>query len=121
MKSPFCFMELHSNDVDKSLEFYSKLLGWEPKNMPMADGKDYHFFGFEDSPEGGIMKNQAPEGTPSHWISYIKVEDIVESSKRTEELGGTILHPVTEIPEYGQFCVVQDNVGAVFSLWQNKE
>jgi predicted enzyme related to lactoylglutathione lyase len=50
---------------------------------------------------------------------YIAVEDINDAAKKLEELGGTIIQPPTEI-EPGIFAVVQDPVGAMFNIFQQK-
>ena len=34
MPNPFCHVELHSNDLEKSKEFYTKLFDWKLEDMP---------------------------------------------------------------------------------------
>ena len=38
MANPFVHVELHSNDLKKAKEFYSKLFGWKLKDEPMPSG-----------------------------------------------------------------------------------
>ena len=38
MANPFVYAELHSNDVKKAKEFYSKLFGWKLSEVSMPDG-----------------------------------------------------------------------------------
>ena len=117
MANPFCHVELHSDDPEASKKFYSGLFDWEYEEMPMGDMK-YTMIKTGEKTIGGIMKNQAPSGTPSHWLSYILVDDVSDTTKKAEDLGADILQDVIPVPGNGKFSIVKDPTGAVIAFWQ---
>ncbi len=116
MSNPFCHMELNTTDPAKAKEFYGQLFDWELQDMPMGEDT-YTMINVGEGTGGGMMKNPVPN-VPSHWLSYIHVDDLVACLEKVKSLGGNVLHDKHEIPEYGCFGVVQDPTGAVFAMWQ---
>ncbi len=116
MANPFCHIELNTTDPDKAKEFYSQLFDWEMQDMPMGE-ETYTMINVGEGTGGGMMKNPVPN-VPSHWLSYIQVDDVSASLEKAKSLGGTVLHEKHEIPQYGCFGIVQDPTGAVFAMWQ---
>ena len=118
MNNVFCHIEMNSNDPDKAKKFYQELFDWEFEDYPMGE-EVYTMLKTGKEPGGGIFKNPVPEA-PSHWLVYIQVDDINESTEKVKELGGVVHKEVTEIPDMGSFSVVEDSAGGVFALWQPK-
>lgn len=112
----FAWNELGTRNVDECRTFYTELLGWEALDMPMPTGM-YTVFQKGGVNVGGMWKMGEEMGNiPSHWLSYIAVEDVDVATARAEQLGAKIQMPPTDIPEIGRFSVVMDPGGAVFSL-----
>ena len=117
MANPFCHVELHSDDPEASKKFYSEMFDWKYEEMPMGD-MSYTMINVGEGTGGGIMKNQAPPGTPSHWLPYILVDDINETTSKAKDLGADILQDVMPVTGYGKFSIVKDPTGAVIAFWQ---
>jgi predicted enzyme related to lactoylglutathione lyase len=121
----FCWNELATTDLDGAQNFYRTLLGWEIKESKATascEGSEappmvYNEIVVGGQHVGGIYK-MGPEfqGAPSHWMSYVAVDDVDEKAKRVAELGGKVCVPPTDIPGVGRFCVVNDPTGAAISL-----
>ncbi len=123
----FCWNELSTTDSDAAIKFYTELLGWEIKSSTMegacegapADAPPmvYNEIIVGGQHIGGIYK-MGPEfgGAPSHWMSYVAVDDVDASAAKVTELGGKVCVPPTDIPNIGRFCVVNDPTGAPISL-----
>lgn len=66
---------------------------------------------------GGMMIK--PEDTPENiapcWAPYITVDDVDDSARRVEKIGGKIISP-TDIPDVGRFCVIQDLQGVYLNI-----
>jgi uncharacterized protein len=118
MANPFVHVELHSNDLKRAREFYTKLFGWKLNDVPMPGGA-YTMIDVGEGTGGGMMANQAP-GMPSHWMAYVGVDDIGASTKRAKELGATIVMDVTEVGEFGSMSVITDPTGATIAMWKPK-
>ena len=112
----FCWNECVSTDVPASKYFYTKLLGWKEADESMPD-MSYTWFKVGDKAIGGMLA-MPPEakGAPSHWMSYIAVDNVDELIEKTKELGGTIIHGPMDIPTVGRFVIIQDPAGAMVSL-----
>jgi predicted enzyme related to lactoylglutathione lyase len=117
----FCWTELMTRDVPAAKKFYADLIGWKMTDQDIS-GHPYTTVtppGTKHS-IGGIMGMAGPqfEGIPPHWMPYIAVENIDEKANLAQKLGGQVLHPPTDIPNVGRFCVIKDPTGAVISLFQ---
>ena len=113
----FCWNELVSRDVPVAEKFYTELLGWKTEDSGMA-GMKYTIFKTPDKGVAGLMAMPAEVSpqVPSHWMSYVAVDDVDSLAEKTKELGGQIIHGPADIPNVGRFCIIQDPAGAVISL-----
>jgi predicted enzyme related to lactoylglutathione lyase len=64
------------------------------------------------------MPPGVPASVPSHWLTYVGVEDVDASAKKATELGGKILMPPTTVPDMLRFAVATDPQGATFGMLQ---
>lgn len=114
-----CWRELRTTELDKATEFYSKMFGWtleQSKLSPMA----YKEIALDGVAYGGIMPidENWPEGTPSHWASYISVENCDETCDKITANGGTVHVPGFDAPGVGRMAMVADPSGAAFAVIQ---
>jgi uncharacterized protein len=116
MANAFVHVELHTNDVNRAKDFYTRLFDWKLEDIP---GMDYTMINVGEGTGGGMMKNPVP-GIPSHWLAYVHVDDVAASTEKARSIGATIVMEVTEIPEIGWFSVMLDPTGAALALWQPK-
>jgi len=108
--------ELMTTGKAKAQSFYRDLLGWtlEDSGMP---GVDYTLIKVNGAAIGGIMA-MTPDmaGMPTHWRTYITVDNVDERVAKATQAGGTIVLPPTDIPGVGRFAIIQDPTGGVLSL-----
>ncbi len=112
----FSWCELLTRDVDASKEFYKELLDWTMKDVSMQNSS-YTILRVDDRPVGGIMKMppQVPSEAPSHWGTYVTVDDVDAVAQKAQQLGAKILVPPTDSPD-ARFCIFEDPQGAVLSI-----
>ncbi len=112
----FCWNELASKDASTSGKFYTELFGWKSVETPIGD-TTYTLFKIGDKDVGGMCQMTAEWGEmPSHWMSYVAVDDVDALASRVENLGGKVCVPPTDIPTVGRFSVIQDPTGATLSI-----
>ena len=112
----FCWNELATTDLAAAKKFYTELLGWKFETSQAA-GMDYQEIVAGGQHIGGLYQMTAEFGNaPSHWMSYVAVDDVDARAKQAEELGGKVCVPPTDIPNVGRFCVINDPTGATISL-----
>ncbi len=121
MANPFVHIELNTNNLPAAKEFYSKLFDWKLGEHKMPAGT-YTTINVGEGTGGGMLDLSdwgAPKEIPPHWLAYIGVDDIVASTARAKELGGTVAQDVKNIGDFGALSVIIDPTGAAFALWQN--
>ena len=114
----FCWNELGTTNLDAAKKFYSELLGWRMKESSAA-GMVYNEIVVDgrENGVGGMYQMGAEYGNaPSHWMTYVAVDDVDAKAKQVAELGGKVCVPPTDIPTVGRFCVITDPTGATLSL-----
>jgi predicted enzyme related to lactoylglutathione lyase len=119
MGNPFVHVELHTNDLKRAREFYSKLFDWKLQDAPMPGGGTYTMIEVGTGTGGGMTINQAP-GTPPHWMAYVGVDDVRAATKKAKDLGAKVVQDVMEVGEYGTMSVITDPTGAAIAMWQPK-
>jgi predicted enzyme related to lactoylglutathione lyase len=115
----FVWHELHTTDRPKAVKFYSELLGWESKEVPMGPGEPYSLLLRDGKDFAGVTKSKAPPSVPSHWLPYLAVEEVDPFAAKATELGARLLNAPMDIPDVGRFAVISDPQGAVFALYRS--
>lgn len=118
----FIFFELRTDNVEKAKKFYTKLFGWEVKEVSMGSDNTYPMLKIKVPKDfgSGITANPAKGKFPSHWTPYISVKNVAIVSKKAEKLGAKIAQKPKEYP-WGIVSTILDPTGAAISLWQPKK
>jgi predicted enzyme related to lactoylglutathione lyase len=109
--------ELQTRDVEGAKAFYSAVFGWRPDDQDFG-GMTYTVFNVGDKGIAGAMRtpSQVPDEVPAFWLAYFSVADCDASVAKVQELGGSVLGAVHELPGVGRFAVVADPYGATFGV-----
>jgi uncharacterized protein len=110
--------ELNTWEPEAALAFYGRTLGWEFEPTTLPDGAGYWIARKDGKPVGGVFELTAPDydGIPSHWMTYLSVNDISEAETATSKSGGEIMRPPVKVPGVGKLAVVSDSSGAMIGL-----
>lgn len=115
-----CWRELATNDLGAAIEFYTKLFGWTLEQTKVTE-MDYKEIHLDDVAYGGMMAIGPEWGEnppPSHWNSYIAVDDADATAEKIVACGGRINHPPFDAPGVGRMAMVADPSGANFAIIQ---
>jgi len=106
-------VEIPAGNVEAAGKFYQELLGWKIQHDHELN---YSMWEAGDGSGGGFpeVSADAPAG---HVLIYIGSDDIEADLKKVEKLGGTVVHPKTEIPNMGWFAMFKDPTGNVLGLY----
>jgi hypothetical protein len=114
----FCYDELLTSDTEKAKAFYGDLFQWQVEGHDMGDMGIHFSLNSGGQEKAGMMAlPEAAKGAPSHWLTYLMVEQLEEKAHLAQSLGATILVPPSPIPGIGRFAVLMDPSQAVFGLF----
>ena len=123
MTNTFDWIEIRTNDIEKTADFYESLFGWRITAKETAGGSDVWLFDTGGEPRmenlrrGGIWLR--PEGEPLGTVVYIRVEDIEATLEKATELGGSIISPRTPLGT-SYMAFFSDPSGNMIGLYQEK-
>ena len=117
----FSWADLASTDQDAAKAFYTGIFGWEIRDVPIGPDAVYTMFEIEGNTVAAcssMQPAQQEQGMPSHWTSYVTVDDVEAVTKKAGAAGGTIIAPPFDVMGEGKMSVIQDPTEAIFALWQ---
>lgn len=112
------WVDLSTDDVDKAVTFYCELFGWEASDMGEEAGH-YHIATKNGEQVVGIGPLMAPG--PSHWTTYVNVDNADETTAKVEGTKGGVLVAPMDVMEAGRMAIYADPAGAVIGIWQPKQ
>lgn len=116
----FVWHDLMTSDVEKAKQYYADLVGWTYKDVDMGgDFGKYSMIHAGGTEWGGFVHLGPEYGLPSHWMSYVTVPDVDETTAKVRELGGKVGVPGTDIPNVGRFAVIESPTGAHISPYKS--
>ena len=107
------YFTLDTGDIGKARAFYGALFGW---TFDESASKSTYAHVKDSDPPFGFVKAERPASEPN---LYFRVDDIAAVCARVNALGGRASIP-SQSPT-GLSCVVCDDQGTSFSLWQAAE
>jgi uncharacterized protein len=114
------WIDLGIPDLDRAMEFYGAVLGWEFDVGPEEYGR-YTTCLLHGRAAAAMAPNHDPAATEFWWNVYFAASDCDATAAKVVEAGGIVLVEPAEVGPFGRSAVVQDAVGAQFGLWQGRE
>jgi predicted enzyme related to lactoylglutathione lyase len=110
-------VDVTSPDLDKTIEFYGGLFGWEAEQDSRPEAGGYTMFTLRGKYVAAASPPQQ-EGIPPHWTTYIASDDVDDTAAKIRDARGTVLADPFDVFDSGRMTVAQDPTGAVFGVWQ---
>lgn len=117
-KGTVVWRELMSNDSAKSAAFYSELFGWKAERMDMP-GMPYTIFKVGERMVAGMMDIPSGAPIPSHWSSYVEVDDADATAKLITSLGGQVVAGPMDVEGVGRIGSALDPQHAAFAFMKS--
>jgi predicted enzyme related to lactoylglutathione lyase len=117
----FCWMELATTDPPAAMEFYGRLFGWTPEDVPLGLDTIYTLLRLRGKEVGalyGMSGEMTAKGIPPHWLSYVSVADVDGTSEKARTLGAKVARGPLDVLDVGRMSLIIDLRGAPFALWQ---
>jgi predicted enzyme related to lactoylglutathione lyase len=113
--SPVVHLELHTGNLARACDLYSRLCGWRVEQVD-AGPRSYQALDWGGDLGGGVV--ECGTSRPL-WLPYVEVPRIAEATERARRLGATVMFGPREGPA-GWRSVVTVPDGAELALWQPK-
>jgi predicted enzyme related to lactoylglutathione lyase len=115
----FCWNELATSDLNKAKEFYSKVLGWQFREIK-SEEMTYTIVKSKDQDIAGIWQipTDQQKVIPPHWMAYILVEDVKEALAKAKQHGAQEIKGITQAGDMGLFAIIVDPTGAHLAFWE---
>ena len=110
------WVELHTDDHDRAVAFYSDVFGWKTESV--ADTDEFRYTTVIDPRTGEMglgVYDASADAAGSHWLLYFQVDDVDVSAGLVPSLGGTVIESPNDTP-YGRMSLISDPTGATFRL-----
>lgn len=116
MDSNLVWLELASDDLARSGQFWADLFGWRvSESGPSLSAT----IGVIQDLGASIKENPGRGHVPSHWTPFIEVSDVRTATEKARGLGATVLYEVHNLADGGGAAsTILDPTGAPLSLWQ---
>jgi uncharacterized protein len=115
-----CWQELATKDLTAAKEFYREMFGWKLEQSKVAP-MEYTEIHFKDRAVGGMLEIDERFGDPpppSHWTTYMAVDNADETVAKIKENGGSIKQEPFDVPGVGRMAFGSDPSRAPFAIIQ---
>ena len=112
------YIEIPTDNVEETKEFYSKMFGWEYEKSKEEEGENEEKYWLIKNAgiKGAITSKREHNQTPTFYIMVESIDDFIAKSQHR---GAKVIVNKTEISE-GFYATLQDQQKNTFGLWQSK-
>ena len=112
-----CWVDVSSTDLDRSIDFYTRLFGWDAQRDPRPEAGGYTLFTLRGKNVAAASPTPQ-EGMPSVWTTYLATDDVDATAAKAREAGGNVMMEPFDVLDAGRMTMIQDPTGAVVGVWQ---
>ncbi len=113
MGNPVVHWQITTPDPAGASDFYGNLFGWKT-SQDNALGYRMVKTGGTGGVDGGFWP--VPTGGQPAVVLFVQVEDVRQTAKNAEHLGGRVLVPPQVLPDGDEMAILQDPQGIVMGL-----
>jgi uncharacterized protein len=111
-------IEIPAKDREETAKFYHDLFGWSFQHM----GAPVPYTMFKaGNVDGGYPDIDGQMFQGNDLIIYVSSDDLDADLKRAQDLGGSKVMGVTEVPGFGTFAIFNDPSGNRIALWKSAQ
>ncbi|MEV0276117.1 VOC family protein [Streptomyces sp. NPDC050610] len=113
------WIDLNVPDLQRALDFYCALFGWEYKVGTPETGY-YTTCLLHGRPAAAILSTPGADTARRAWDVYFATADCDGTAERVTAAGGVIVEGPANVMKLGRGAVAVDPTGARFGLWQGR-
>jgi predicted enzyme related to lactoylglutathione lyase len=113
------WIDLGIPDLDRAMDFYGSVLGWEFEVGPAEWGR-YTTCRLRGKRVAAMSPIHGEDGGGYWWQVYLATDDVDATTAKVSKAGGTVVAEPSDVMDQGRMALVRDPVGAQFGLWQGR-
>ncbi len=113
------WIDLGIPDLDRAMEFYGAVFGWEFDVGPEEFGR-YTTCRLRGHRVAALAPNHDSDATSFWWNVYLATADCDATADAVRAAGGTVIDEPSDVMDQGRMATIRDSVGAQFGLWQGR-
>ena len=106
------WVDVSSPDLDRSIDFYTSLFGWDAQRDPCPEADGYTLFTLRGKNVAAASPTPG-EGMPSVWTTYLATDDADATAADAKAAGGNVMMEPFDVLDAGRMTMIQDPTGAV--------
>ena len=110
--------ELMTTNTQAAEKFYKAVMGWTSAPFPGSPQPYTVFSRGGDVQVAGLMTTPEGMSFPPFWAMYIGVPNLDKAAVHVQQLGGSQVSPVIDVPTIGRMQMMQDPQGAAFYIYE---
>jgi uncharacterized protein len=114
------WIELGVPDLDRAMEFYRALFGWEFEVGPAEHQHATMCLLQGRTAAGLLVPDPGASASDGGWTVYLATGDCDGTAARVTRAGGTVVQAPADVGGQGRMAICQDPVGARFGIWQGR-
>lgn len=119
--SEFCWYSLMTPNLEATLAFYNKLVGWTARETELGNGEKQVLFYRGEEMMADLHQMKEGDGTTAGWICSVSVANADVAREKALALGGQVWTEVTPVGSFGRFFLAADPTGAGLCYFQNAD
>ncbi|CAN5627249.1 hypothetical protein BH11ACT6_BH11ACT6_47390 [soil metagenome] len=115
---PLAWMDVISNDIERSLGCYANLFGWTSERVLLEAGGEYRVVRAGDVIVAGAEQVAAERDLEATWTLMIEADDarpLIDSAVAAGAVESSVLAPLADL---GSLAMLRDPWGATLGVWQ---
>lgn len=114
------YFEIPVNDMKRASAFYESVFGYRFEFMEI-DGNEMALFPYDKNSSGitgALAKGESYIPGKQGVRIYLQSSDIEDTLRKTENSGGKVIYPLTEVGDWGKIAEIEDSESNCIGIHQ---
>jgi predicted enzyme related to lactoylglutathione lyase len=116
MPHPIIHIEFQVKDVQKAMQWYADLFGWQTDYDAATNYGRFRTHAGQAVGGGFNLITEHPVGT----VAYVQTDDLESTLAKAQEMGARLIQDATPVPGQGTYALISDPDGNAIGLWQEE-
>lgn len=116
--NPLAWMDVISNDIDRTLDYYADRFGWTSEELPLDHGKGYRIVRSGSETVAGAEQVAAERKLDPVWTLMVETDDAPSLIEAAVAAGAEETFALAPMLDLGRIAMLRDPWGATLGVWE---